>query len=310
LILFGGSGGGLLNDTWLYDVQSGAWQPGTVQGEFPSPRSRLETAYASDRGQTFFFGGLTDTGLSNELWMLGPAFISTAPELAREGVVNAFSNIGGAVAPGEIVTIYGNNLGPLDGVAFGFDPLTEQLPTSGPGVSVAWNGIPAPLYYARSDQLNIGVPYELEGASETQLTVTVNGLSSNPVAIPLAATHPGLVPGIWNEDGTLNSPDNPASIGSIVVLYATGQGVTVPASRTGAYPDPAAGIYPTPLAGTTLRFGGLVAELLFAGQAPGTAGVMQVNARVPFGIAPGSTVPIVLQIGLGESQPGVVLHTR
>lgn len=59
LILFGGSGDELFNDTWLYDVRSGAWQPGTVQGEPPSPRSRLETAYASDRGTTFFFGGLT-----------------------------------------------------------------------------------------------------------------------------------------------------------------------------------------------------------------------------------------------------------
>ena len=195
-------------------------------------------------------------------------------------------------------------------MAFGFDPLTGQLPTSGPGVSVAWNDIPAPLYFARSDQLNVGVPYELEGASEARLTVTVNSLASNPVAIPLAATHPGLFPAVWNEDGTLNSPDNPASVGSIVVLYATGQGATIPASRTGAYPDLTTGIYPAPLAATTLRIGGLVAELLFAGQAPGTAGVMQVNARVPFGIVPGSTVPVVLQIGLAESQTGVFLYTR
>jgi uncharacterized protein (TIGR03437 family) len=242
--------------------------------------------------------------------MLGPAFISTGPELSRESVVNAFSHIGGAVAPGEIVTIYGNNLGPLNGVAFGFDPLTGQLPTSGPGVSVAWNEIPAPLYFARSDQLNVGVPYELEGASEARLTVTVNGLPSDPVPIPVIATHPGLFPAVWNQDGTLNSPDNPAAVGSIVVLYATGQGVTIPASRTGSYPDPATGIYPAPLAGTALRIGGLVAELLFAGQAPGTAGVMQVNARIPFGIEPGSPVPVTLQVGLSESQPGVFLYTR
>ena len=310
LILFGGSGSELLNDTWLYDVQSGGWQPGTLSGPPPSPRSRHETSYASDRGQTFFFGGLTAAGLSNELWMLGPGFISSAPELARESVVNSFSNVGGAVAPGEVVTIYGSNLGPVDGVAFGFDPLTGRLPTSGPGVSVAWNDIPAPLYFARADQLNVGVPYELEGVSEARLTVTVNGLASDPVAIPVVATHPGLFPAVWNEDGTLNSPDHPAPAGSIVVLYATGQGATIPASRTGAFPDPTTGIYPTPLAGTTLRIGGLVAELLFAGQAPGTAGVMQVNARVPFGIVAGSTVPILLQVGLAESQSGVFLYTR
>ena len=100
LILFGGSRGGLLNDTWLYDIRPGVWQSGTLQGASPSPRSRLETAYVSDRGTTLFFGGLTAAGLSNELWMLGPGFISAGPELARESVVNAFSNIGGTVAPG------------------------------------------------------------------------------------------------------------------------------------------------------------------------------------------------------------------
>lgn len=195
-------------------------------------------------------------------------------------------------------------------MVFGFDPLTGQLPISGPGVSVAWNGIPAPLYFARSDQLNVQVPYELAGVPEAQLTVTVNGLTSDRVAIPVVATHPGLFPAVWNQDGTLNSPDNRAAVGSIVVLYATGQGVTMPASRTGAYPDPATAIYPAPLAETTLRIGGIVAELLFAGHAPGTAGVMQVNARVPFGIVPGSTVSVVLQVGLAESPTAVLLHTR
>lgn len=310
LILFGGSGNELLNDTWFYDVPSGQWRAATVEGTLPNPRSRLESAYASDRGQTFFFGGLTDNGLSNELWMLSPAFISTGPQLAAEGVVNAFSNLGGEVSPGEIITIYGSNLGPLEGVAFGFDPVTGELPRSGPGVSVTWNEIPAPFYFARTDQLNVGVPYELQDATEARLRVTVNGQANEAVTVPVVPTHPGLFPAIWNEDGTVNSPDNPAPVGSIIVLYATGQGVTIPASRTGAFPNPNAGTYPAPLGQTTLRIGGLAAELLFAGQAPGTAGTMQINARVPFGVVPGSSVPVVLQVGAAESRNEVTLHTR
>jgi uncharacterized protein (TIGR03437 family) len=107
-------------------------------------------------------------------------------------------------------------------VTFGFDPQTGALPTSGPGVSVTWNGVPAPLYFASADQLNVQVPYEVASASEARLVLTVNGQSSEPVVTSVVATHPGLFPRVWNADGSLNSPENPAARGSVVVLYATG----------------------------------------------------------------------------------------
>ena len=121
------------------------------------------------------------------------------------------------------------------------------------------------------------------------------------------ATRPGLFPGVFNQDISLNRPDNPALIGSVVVLFATGQGVTDPPSRTGAY---SADVYPVSAAPVTLRIGGRAAELLFRGQAPGTAGVMQINARVPEGVIPGSAVPVVLRIGEAQSQEGVSISVR
>jgi uncharacterized protein (TIGR03437 family) len=307
LVLFGGNGNGILNDTWEFDTQSSVWGMAAISGEPPSPRRRHETAVATDRGTIFFFGGLTAAGPTNELWMLGPGFLPEGPRVASNGVVNALSGDGSAVAPGELVSIFGQGLGPIEGVSFQFDPLTGRLPTSGPGVSVTWNGIPAAFYFARSDQLNVQAPYELAGVSEARLVVTVNSQSSEPVVIPVAPTHPGLFPRIWNQDGTVNSPDNPAAAGSLVVLYATGQGVTIPSSRTGAFP---VDVYPEPQASTSLRIDGLEAELLFQGQAPGTSGVMQVNARLPAGLQPGAGIPVVLSVGAAVSQAGVVVAVR
>ena len=304
LVIFGGSGSGALNDTWAFDVQARAWQQLNPPGA-PTPRSRHQGAYASDSGTLFFFGGSAGAGLSNELWTLGPAFLTNTPELSAAGVVNAFSAAGGAVAPGEIVSIYGSNLGPLDGVAFAFDLATGKLPVSGPGVSASWNGIPAPLYFAAAGQLNVQAPYELAGAAAAQLVVTVNGQPSQPVSIPLAATHPGLFPRIWNQDGTVNSASNPAPRGSVVILYATGQGLTSPASPTGGYPI--GGIYPPPAAETVLRIGGAQAELLFRGQAPFTAGLMQLNARVPMEAA--AEARVVLRIGAAETELSIPLYS-
>lgn len=307
LVVFGGNGNGLLNDTWRYDPRSGTWQQPPVEGPVPSPRRRHETAYATDRGTIFFFGGVTASGLTNELWMVGPGFAHDRPEVPQNGVVDAFDGEGGGVAPGEIVSIFGSGLGPVTGVALEFDPQTGQLPTSGPGVSVTWNGMPAPLYFVRSDQLNVQVPYELAGATEASLVVTVNGQSSDPITLPVVPTRPGLFPGIWNQDGSVNSTDNPAPAGSIVVLYATGQGVTDPPSRTGAYP---VGLYPAPSAAMSLSIGGTDAEILFRGQAPGTAGVMQINARVPEGLTAASPAAVVLTVGAASSRPGVLLSVR
>lgn len=307
LVIFGGSGAGLLNDTWEFDPRSGAWRQASVAGAAPGPRHRHQAAFAPDRGVIYYFGGSTSGGLTNELWLLGPGFLSGAPRIAQNGVVNAFSGSGGAIAPGEVVSIFGEGLGPIVGVAQQFDAQTGLLPTSGPGVTVTLNGIPSPLFYVHSEQVNIQVPYELDGASEAILSVTVNGQPSEAKTLTVRPVHPGLFPRVWNEYGAVNSPDNPAAPGSVIVLYATGQGKTNPPSRTGGYPT---GVYPNPIADTVLLIGGVEAEILFRGQAPGTAGVMQVNAKVPETLARGVAVPIVLKVGGIESQAGVSLSIR
>ncbi|MBK5291093.1 MAG: hypothetical protein JJE04_05265 [Acidobacteriia bacterium] len=54
-----------------------------------------------------------------------------------------------------------------------------------------------------------------------------------------------------------------------------------------------------------------MAELLYAGAAPGlVAGVLQVNVKVPAGIAPGQSVPVQFAVGGVSSRSGVTLAVR
>jgi len=290
LVVFGGAGPGLLNDTWEYDPGSAKWQQTAIVGTLPSARQRHETAYISDRGTLVFFGGTTSNGLSNELWMLSPSFAPVGPQFSSSNIVNAFSYQSGGVAPGEIVSIFGSGLGPQNGIAFSFEAAAGALPVTGPGLQVTWNGIPAPLYFAREDQLNAQVPYELSGASKATLSVTVNGMTNSLANLPVAAAAPGLAGVALNADSTWNGPSNPAARGSLVVLFATGEGMTLPAGRTGAYSmgGPAEPVLPV-----RLLIGGLQSEVVFRGPVAGTAGVLQLNARVRREQFQGMGLPVV-----------------
>ncbi len=99
-----------------------------------------------------------------------------------------------------------------------------------------------------------------------------------------------------------------SSLGDIVVLYGTGEGQTTPGGVTGAL---AAQPYPRPVSPVTVLIGGHPAEILYAGAAPGYAGLMQINARIPLGVkADGGSVGLRLEIGELSSQPGVTIEIQ
>jgi uncharacterized protein (TIGR03437 family) len=108
----------------------------------------------------------------------------------------------------------------------------------------------------------------------------------------------------FNENGSLNSPAEPAHKGSIVTLYATGEGLTLPGSKDG---NPATAPFPAPALPVTLMVGHYPAHILFVGEAPGYAGLLQINARLPGGLAPTGSVSVVLSIETASSQPGVTI---
>jgi len=216
-----------------------------------------------------------------------------------------------AVAPGQIVSLFGAGLGPLVGV---IGKLTDGgiLEVEVAGTRVSFDGKPAPLFYVQDGQVNAQVPYGVAGKSDVEVVVTVNGSVRAKNAVRIAAAAPGLLTAnggsgqalAVNQDGTVNSPESPAPRGSVVTLYVTGDG------QSGAVDGrPATAAEPS-AANVVMEIGGFRAEVLYAGRAPGLVGLMQINARVAGGFAPSGILPVVLKINGESAQNGVTVAIR
>jgi uncharacterized protein (TIGR03437 family) len=122
--------------------------------------------------------------------------------------------------------------------------------------------------------------------------VTVGLFAEAPGIFQVGGTAQGAV---LNEDSTLNSASNPARAGTVVQIFATGLGAVSPQVTPGtpASASPLSHTVKTPV----VTIGGIPAELVYSGLAPGTAGVYQINARVPPGIQAGNAAPVQIQIG-------------
>lgn len=227
--------------------------------------------------------------------------------------VNAASFLPSPITPGEMITIFGS--------AMASDtPAALRLNAAGlvdnelSGTQVLFDGQAAPLIYLSANQVSAVVPYALAGKATTQLQIECNGNQSTPAVLQVADAAPGLFTAdasgkgqgaILNQDTSLNSPQTPATRGSIVVVYATGEGQTTPPGVDGKI---AQSTLPKPNLSVSARVGGIDAEVLYAGAAPGlVAGVLQANLRIPMDVAVSDAVPIVLVVGGIASQPGVTL---
>ena len=106
----------------------------------------------------------------------------------------------------------------------------------------------------------------------------------------------------------MNSVANPAGRGSVVSIYATGEGQTSPAEVTGSVTG---STLKTPLQQVTVTIGGIGATVQYAGSAPDSvAGLLQVNAVVPPGVSPGSAAPVLVNVAGTPSQAGVTIAVK
>jgi len=113
---------------------------------------------------------------------------------------------------------------------------------------------------------------------------------------------------VLNQDGSLNGRSSPAKPGDVVVLFATGEGQTLPSGQDGVL---AGGDIPRPALPVRVLIGGKGSQVLYAGGAPGlVSGVFQVNVRVPEDVNAGDAVEVILQIGENSSIAGATLSVR
>jgi len=231
-------------------------------------------------------------------------------------VVNGASFAPGPVSPGEIISIFGSNMGPTPGV--GFVPVNGKIDVTLAGTQVLFDNVPAPMIFVSGGQINAIVPYEvasLVGTGQgTKVTVVRNGVASNQVILGLTATSPAIFSSlqtgngqgaILNQNLSANTVSNPAAKGSFVSIYATGEGSLAPFVPNGTI-MPLVLPLPAPIAKVTVTIGGQPATVSYAGEAPGlVAGVLQVNAMVPATIGSGPQ-QVVLTIGTNSNSTQVI----
>jgi uncharacterized protein (TIGR03437 family) len=227
----------------------------------------------------------------------------SGPQFTPRGMVSGASFYGGALAPGEIVSIFGTGIGPNEAAGGAFDA-TGKLATAAGGVTVEFDGRPAPLFYAAATQVNAQVPFEVSGHASTLVRVRYKDAASEAV-VPVAAARPEIF-GTWDqvcvydEHGAANDPEHPAARGSVIVAYGTGQGLVQPALSTGEPGDSG----PLNRAVVTAKIGDVAAPVEFAGLAPGFVGLLQLNIKVPDNAPTGDSVELTLTCnGISNQMP-------
>lgn len=224
------------------------------------------------------------------------------PTIFNGGIVNAAGLPPGApVAPGSYAAIFGTGLSDTtDSTPSATLPLAIDFVNVSFDVPSAHISAPGHLTYVSPGQVNVQVPWELQGQASAQVKVTIDLSYGNVVTLTLSDYTPGLFefrPGVVaSQDVNYNSigPSNPAKRGQPIVLYANGLGPVTNQPATGQV---ASG---SPLSETVTKpvvtIGGQQAAILFSGLTPTTSALYQINVTVPPNLAPGN-YPITLSIG-------------
>jgi endo-1,4-beta-xylanase len=225
-------------------------------------------------------------------------------------VTNAASFAAGFVAPGEIATLFGNNLTSATGIN-----LTSSLPlpTEFLDVAVHVNGSPVPLFAIDNvngqQQINFQVPWEVANQTTATIEVLRSGVVSQSATVPVVAAQPGIINYssggnnfgvILHANYQLADIGHPVQAGETVLIYCTGLGVVHSPPADGA-----AASGQTTIATPVVTIGGISGAVPFSGLAPGFVGLNQVNVVIPQGV-PSGNQPVVLKMGSAASPPVLI----
>jgi uncharacterized protein (TIGR03437 family) len=237
---------------------------------------------------------LADSTCSSDAQTMG------APCYTAGSIANAASNTVGPYALNSFLSIYGTNLSYVTKLIGPGDINAGQLPwvLTGTGVSVLIGGISAYMYYVSPGQVNVLIPSLLTpGAVAVELE---NDSFYGPaIQITLAAAAPALFQLdamtvlATHGNGPVVTSALPASPGEIVILWASGLGETAPEAICGFLPEMASPL--ADLADFQVLLNGVAIDpglILYAGQAPGYAGLFQVNFQLPADCPPNPEIQI------------------
>jgi uncharacterized protein (TIGR03437 family) len=234
----------------------------------------------------------------------------SGPFINPHGIFNSanYAPITNSVAPGELVTIFGQNLAAAETTAS-----SSPFPTTLGGVQVMINGQAAPVYYVSPEQISAIVPYGTVNDDFIQFQVVNNGATSNAVTLYQWSCAPGVFAqnqrgtgfgAIQHSDYTLVTEDHPAKPGETILVYLTGLGAVTPAVADGA-PGPRDPLsttdetYKAYFSGNNANnsFVSEEGSVGFAGLAPDYAGLYQMNVTIP------ANAPLGNDVYLGISGP-------
>lgn len=249
------------------------------------------------------------------VWAQAPVS-SNAPFYTSASVVDAATNLPGAVAPNGLVSLYGTKLAYSTRALQTQDLIADALPTAlaGTGVRVVISAIAVPILFVSPQQVNFLIPPILR-PGRYKLQLTRDGWSGPEVDLEVADVAPGTFVMesrfviATHADGTLIDAEAPARPGEIVIVYASGLGQTTPRLANLNIPRGAAQIE------RRSQFRVLLNEaevepsgILYAGITPGFAGLYQINLRLPEHLQGNPE----LRLGIGErlSPSGLLLHAQ
>jgi uncharacterized protein (TIGR03437 family) len=211
------------------------------------------------------------------------------PAINAGGVANAASGAT-QVSPGSLAAIYGTYFTPTTASA------GPPQPTRLGGVTVAVNGVAAPILFVSPNQVNFQIPWETQTGT-ANITVSQTGVASKAVSIAVANAAPGL---FLTSAGTAvaqnypsysaNTASNPIAAGGTIVVYLTGIGAVLPAVADGAA-SPSSPVSYAAL-GCSATIGGIAAQTSVA-LTPSFVGLAQANIVVPAGVKSGSNSLVV-----------------
>lgn len=203
------------------------------------------------------------------------------------------------VTRGQLVTVTGAGFGPESPVYMS-PGSNGKYPTVANGFRVRVAGIDASIIAVARGLVAIQFPFELSGLLDAKIEVSEAGVVMNAIEVRLIYINIALfntgersdalnlpVLAALNQNGTVNSRENPASAGSIISVFGSGLSGLRPELVTGGLnPMPPTGVLSTSDYSRS-AWGG---KVLYLGSAPGlSTAVLQANIQL-FDMIPGTGI--------------------